>query len=322
MNPVNRSDASGFEHAPASHNAPAFNNALVIVNPCSGHAKNRLRAEQALALVAPLGRDAVLAPTQSVGHATELAKDWADRGNDLVVAVGGDGTIHEVAAGLVGTSCAMAVLPSGSGNDFATGVGCGTVAGGLRVIATGADVAMDVAALDGDVFINSCGLLTSGLVSGLASQLWRWLGTTRYSLAAARTLFTYRGQEVSWLIERAGAANVQLKGRYLLVEICNGALTGGGFRFAPEANIFDGLLDVALITPLSPWAGLKMVPAATTGKKIEHPALSVVRGQKIVFESPEPLAYHLDGEPGLLAAGQHEVSILAEKLLLRTRMVM
>jgi len=262
-----------------------------------------------------------LTTTTGVGHATELAREWAAQGNDLVVAVGGDGTIHEVAKGLVGTSCAMAVLPSGSGNDFATGTGCGTVDQGLQAIAEGADVAMDVASLDGQIFINSCGLLTSGLVSGLASTFWRWLGSTRYSLAAARTLFTYRGQDVSWSIESDGVPKIEFSGRYLLVEICNGSLTGGGFKFAPDANLFDGQLDAALITPLNPWAGLKLVPAATTGKAINHPNLKVVRGQIFSFESTEAIAYHLDGEPGVLAAGRHEVRVMNEKLLLRTRMV-
>ncbi|MFT5234166.1 MAG: diacylglycerol kinase (ATP) [Candidatus Krumholzibacteriia bacterium] len=299
--------------------SPAFDHALVIANPYSGHSKKRTAGKQALALVAPLGRQCELATTTGVGHATVLAQDWAARGNDLVVAVGGDGTIHEVAKGLVGTSCAMAVLPSGSGNDFATGAGCATVAESLQTIRTGENVAIDVAALDGEVFINSCGLLTSGLVSDSASKLWRWLGSMRYTLAAARTLFTYRGQEVSWKIEPEDKPAVNLRGRYLLAEICNGPLTGGGFQFAPDANFTDGQLDAALITPLSPWAGLKLVPAATTGEAISHPNLTIVRGQKIIFESALPIAYHLDGEPGELAAGRHEITVMKEKLLLRLR---
>jgi len=264
-----------------------------------------------------LGRQAEAGWTKGPGHATEMAADWAAQGHDLVVAVGGDGTVHEVAAGLVGTSCAMAVLPSGSGNDFAAGVGCATVELGLMAVAQGRDVAVDACALNDMVFVNSCGLLASGIVSGTAAGYWRWMGSARYTLAAARTLLTYRGQDMSWrLTGETGQESWQ--GRFLMAEICNGPLTGGGFRFAPDAKMTDGQLDAAVITPLGLWAGLKILPAAARGERLDHPAISVRSGREISFESAAPVAYHLDGEPAVLAAGQHTVRVLADKLLVRT----
>jgi len=305
MAPVPPSDAS------------AFSRAIVIVNPLSGHRKIRLEGQTALSLVAPLGARAELVVTEAQGQATALARDWAAAGGDLVVAVGGDGTVHETAAGLVGTSCALAVLPSGSGNDFAAGIGCGTVAAARTRIAGGTDIAVDVAALDGRVFVNSCGLLASGLVSGRASGYWRWLGGMRYSLAAAGVLLTYRGQNLVWNLDGQQAVGAGSAERTLLAEICNGPLTGGGFAFAPNASLTDGLLDVATVRPMGPWQGLKVLPSAARGERLPSGVVVVRQTAELTFESEASVPYHLDGEAGVLPAGRHRIGVLPEKLLVR-----
>ncbi len=300
----------------ADPSVSAFDRALVVANPYSGSATRRLDGNEALARIAPLGKSTQLGWTTGPGHATELAANWAASGGDVVVAVGGDGTVHEVARGLVGTRCAMAVLPSGSGNDFAAGIFCATVEQGLAAIVGGTDVAVDACALDEMVFVNSCGLLASGLVSAAAAGYWRWLGSARYTLAALRVLLSFRGQDVVWTFNRNGETE-EFGGRYLLAEVCNGPLTGGGFRFAPDASLTDGQLDAALIEPLSVLSGLKLLPAAASGERLNHPALTVHRAPEIGFESAAPVAYHLDGEASVLPAGKHTIRILKEKLLVR-----
>lgn len=210
----------------------------------------------------------------------------------------------------------MAVLPSGSGNDFAVGIGCPSVEAGLAAIAGGEDFALDVCALDGEKFVNSVGLLASGLVSGGASHLWRWLGGARYTLAAVGTLLKYRGQEVAWEIE-GDQGRQTISGRFFFAEICNGPLTGGGFRFAPDARFDDGLLDACLIRPISPVAGLKLLPAASRGDRLEHEAISVIRCRQLSLTSDQPVAVHLDGEPKVVPAGRHVIEVLPEKLLVR-----
>ena len=235
---------------------------------------------------------------------------------DLVVAMGGDGTVHEVATGLSGKGCPMAVVPSGSGNDFATGIGCPTVSAGLEAIFRGRDFPVDVCALDGQKFFNSLGLLASGLVSGGASRLWRWLGGARYTLAAVSTLVKYRGQDVKWEVSGDGGAEV-FSDRFFFAEVCNGPLTGGGFRFAPDAVFDDGMMDACLIRPVGPVTGLKLLPAASSGKRIEHPAINVVRCSTLTLTSDQPVAVHLDGEPKVVPAGRHLIEVLPEKLMVR-----
>ncbi|MEN8005567.1 MAG: diacylglycerol kinase family protein [Candidatus Krumholzibacteriota bacterium] len=289
---------------------------LVIANPYSGNARKRTDPGAVAGRLREMGHEVETHLTTGPGDATVQAGRAA--GNfDLVVALGGDGTVHETATGLAGTGCTMAVLPSGSGNDFATGIGCATVEAGLAAIGSGHDLAVDVCALDGEKFVNTLGLFASGLVSGGASHLWRWLGGARYTLAAVATLLKYRGQDVAWEVGGVEGGAEEFFGRFFFAEICNGPLTGGGFRFAPDARFDDGLLDACLIRPVGPVAGLKLLPAASRGDRVEHEAISVVRCRSLAFTSDEPVAVHLDGEPKVVAAGRHVVEVLDEKLIVR-----
>ena len=288
-------------------------NAAVIANPFAGSGRGRLGGDQAVALLRARGVEAVLHPTTGPGDATRLAAAAADAGAGLVVAVGGDGTVHETAMGLVGTGTPMGVLPSGSGNDFATGIGCPTVADGLEAISAGRTLAVDVAHVDGDRFINSLGLFGAGRISGLAATYWRFLGGLRYSLATLATLARYRGQPVSWTF---GDGSRQ-EGIILMAEICNGPTTGGGFRLAPDAVLDDGWLDSCLIAPLPALAGMRQVPRAARGEKLDHPAVSYRRDRELRFTADQPVAYHRDGEPGVLPAGEHTVGLIESKLLVR-----
>jgi YegS/Rv2252/BmrU family lipid kinase len=288
---------------------------LVIANPYSGNARMRFDVATAVKLLREMGHEVDLYTTTGPGDATVKAAQAA-AACDLVVAMGGDGTVHEVATGVAGTGCPMAVLPSGSGNDFAVGIGCPTVEAGLAAIAKGQDRPLDVCALDGEKFVNSLGLLASGLVSGGASHLWRWLGGARYTLAAVGTLLKYRGQEVVWEVEGSEQPE-EISGRFFFAEICNGPLTGGGFRFAPDARFDDGLLDACLIRPVGPVTGLRLLPKASRGERIEHEAIRVIRCPRLAFTSDQPVAVHLDGEPKTVPAGRHVIEILPEKLFVR-----
>lgn len=284
----------------------------VIANPHSGPGRGRLPLDEAMARIRDLGFEVTALPTTGPGHAVDLARG-ASGDQDVVVAVGGDGTVHEVAKGLAGTTCPMGVLPSGSGNDFAVGIGCGTVEAGLEALATGRQVAFDTGRLNDQFFVNSLGLLASGLVSLKASTLWRWLGRQRYLVAAILTLLKYRGQEVRWQLSGPDGETA-LREIFLLAEICNGPLTGGGFRFAPEARFDDGQLDACLIRPLGLWTGLKLVGPASRGETLDHAAISLIQADKIVFSTETPVGYHLDGEPAMLPAGEHIISLDRENL--------
>ena len=290
---------------------------VVIANPISGPSRRRLSPEQGLRRLEEMGHTPTLCLTGGPGHATELARDAAQSGADMVLAVGGDGTVHETALGLAGTSCVLAVMPSGSGNDFARGIGCPTLADGLRALRTGKDFPVDVGTLNGKLFFNSVGLLASGEVSGRADRIWRVLGNIRYRLAAVTALLAYKGQPVRWTLHGREGQTETRAGDYLFAEICNGPTTGGGFRFTPDAKLGDGLLDACLIKPVPLLTAFGLLPAAGSGKKLDHPAISVDQCTRLEFAVDRPVAYHLDGEPDILPAGSHTIALSDKTLIVR-----
>lgn len=288
---------------------------VVIANPQAGTNKGVHPGEEVCQKIQALGFQTSLLVTKHAGQAIDLARDAA-KGAKWVAALGGDGTIHEVARGILGSQASLLVLPAGSGNDFAAGVGIATIEEGLTALEQGQDTWVDVCALNGQVFFNTAGLLGSGKISGRAAGLWRKLGRSRYTLASVSTLISYRGQEVVWKI-KSPTGTKTLAGRYLMAEVCNGPFTGGGFKFTPEASLHDGLFDVCLIKPLGVVSSLKLLPGAVAGKPLDHEAISLWQGVELELESSTPVAYHLDGEPGVLPAGTHHISVQEEKLLVR-----
>ncbi len=287
----------------------------IIANPFAGASRGRLSGSDAVALLENRGFQVELCLTEGPGHAISLATAAAV-GRDLVVVVGGDGTIHEVAQALAGTACPLGVLPSGSGNDFAMGIGCPTVQAGLDAITNGNEKNIDVCGLDGEPFVNSLGILASGVISGKAAGLWRWLSSGRYVAASLLTLMTYHGQKVDWSIQgsQTESSEQRLEGKFLLAEFCNGPLTGGGFQLGDQVDMSDGMLDLCLVRPLNLMAGLRILPGAAAGRIIEHPAFTRFKSRRIEFKVERPVAFHLDGEPGILEAGSHLVEVLERKL--------
>ncbi len=138
-----------------------------------------------------------------------------------------------------------------------------------------------------------------------------------FSDTSASILLSYFGQEVAWKMVRADGSEEELKGKYLMAEICNSPFTGGGFRFAPGAHLADGLLDACLIKKIAPWTAMIQLPKAAGGGRLDHPAISVSPIKRLEFTVDRPVGYHRDGEAGMLPAGTHVVSINRKSLRVR-----
>lgn len=239
------------------------------------------------------------------GEAVELARDAGRDGCEAVIAIGGDGTVHEVANGLMALPGdrrpAMAILPAGSGNDFAFALGitkdAPTLVAALR---SGATRAVDVGAVrsaDGRsrYFVNNVGLLLEGLVN-LASHELTWpRGSGLYLRAFIQTLLQRPPTaQLKWRLDgiesARGAANLS---------IGNGPRTGGRFLLFPDASIDDGRLDYVLARPMNRARLAWEVLQSMRGKRRESDA--IVRGQFATtsLQSDAPLAAHVDGEPWL-----------------------
>jgi diacylglycerol kinase (ATP) len=279
--------------------------AAAIVNPCAGSPRRRRAVARALARLERLDFTLDILPTRGPRHATELAAASARR-YPLVVAVGGDGTVHEVACGLLGSDAVLGVLPCGSGNDFACGIGVATEAAALAALAAGVRSALDVGRLGDRVFFNSIGLFLSGRVSARAARLWRPLGPLRYVAAALTELVRYRPETAFWELVGAGGRS----GPFLLAEICNGRRTGGGFYLVPDADPGDGELDLCLVRPLGLAPALRLLPDVMAGRRAEHAAIERLRVREGELRLPSAVTVHVDGEPERLPPGCYALSLL------------
>ena len=278
----------------------------VLYNPAAGRGRARRRLARFLACWR--GR-AEFRPTARPGHAVELAARAADEGFDVVAAAGGDGTVHEVAAGLLhaagGADAApksdaptFTVVPVGSANDYAHSLRAQF--GASELDDAGGDP-VDVGTVRFEVrgapqavpFVCNCGAGLAGRVT-LESRRIRWLqGVPLYGLAAWRAVRA-AGPAGVWTIAVDGGTPVAGPTRSFH------ALLGrreGNFRLAPNALLDDGLFDLLRVGGVGTWEALRLLSSlARTGPPAGHPRLPTGRGRTILLESDAPLAVHADGE--------------------------
>lgn len=272
----------------------------VIYNPsaargCVGMKFRRLRRL--------LGSAAEFQMTKEPGHAITLAQAAAEAGFQTVAAAGGDGTVHEVANGILRASrpeVCFGVLPMGSGNDYARVLGVPfdlrhMVARVLSRESWSVDVGEIIA--DGGqqqrYFVNTAGFVMSGAVTWEARRIRRLRGLWLYGLATLRALCRhFRAAPTRLSFDHR---EIVLPTLYLAVAL--GRAEGGGFVVAPEAQLDDGWFDYLHAGPMSRWQALGYLPRMLTGNLPEDdPRLRRGRCQEVSLVSPEPLMAHVDGE--------------------------
>jgi YegS/Rv2252/BmrU family lipid kinase len=261
-----------------------------ILNPAAGQAKPGLQ-EQLRAAALAAGLSGPIVRTEAPGHATQLARELASRGVAVVVAVGGDGTAGEAAAGLLGSGAALAVLPTGSGNDFAREIGLPrSWRPALAVLAQARRRRIDVGRVNGTPFLQSAGAGLDGHVARIQAHGRRLPGPLAHATRAIQGLLTYAPQEVSFELDGR-----RWRQRVLAVTVANGAMYGGGMRIAPGARLDDGVLDVAVIGDLGKLDALRMFPTVYWGGHVRHPKFRLLRGRSLRLDSAVPLPVQVDG---------------------------
>src|SRR6185312_6447986 len=211
------------------------------------------------------------------GHLQELARQAADGGADLVVAVGGDGTVNEVASGLLGTGCQLAVVPRGTGVDFGRTYGIPTrFDDAVRVALRGATREIDAGrvgyrAWSGESeegwFVNAAGVGMSGAVAKRTNESSKALGgKVSYLWSTVAVFARWRNTEV-----RVSVDDEIRGGRMHEVVVANGRYLGGGMMLTPEAEPDDGLFDVLLIGDINKADLARTLPKIYRGTHLPHP---------------------------------------------------
>ena len=213
---------------------------------------------------------------------TELRLKIAAGGFERVVAIGGDGLVNLCLQEVAKRDIALAVIPAGTGNDFARAVGSHkkSVAEIFNAVRSDEPSAIDLGLITGDfgkrwyVQVLSTGF--DALVNKLANRISWPRGQIKYTLATIFTLARFKPIEYEITID-----DKQFQQDFMLLSVANGETYGGGMRICPNASNSDGVFDILLVHPVSKIVLLTIFPKVFAGKHIPHPRIEIIRGRNV-----------------------------------------
>ncbi len=239
--------------------------------------------------------------TEDSGHATELSRKAAENGYDLVAAAGGDGTIHEVVNGLVQNGRSkvnLGIIPIGSGNDFAYGLGIpNDVPKSLDIIFGGCTKVVDLGAIKDDrgkfrLFNNNLGVGFDANVVIRVEEVTKLHGFAKYFWGVLKTLIL----DFQPFHFRMRFDDESVDHDALFVTFGNGTRHGGGFMLTPDAKFNDNLIDTCTVWPIGRLRALMLLNSAVKGTHINLSVVSMRKSETIEISCERPLPIHIDGE--------------------------
>ena len=266
-------------------------NIAFIVNPIAGvKAKNRVAK-----LIRELLDTRQFAPTvvatEYAGHATQLAQHFAMEDYYAVVAVGGDGTVNEVASGLIGTNTALGIIPNGSGNGFARHLDISTrMNRAIEMLNSSEVINVDYGLVNDIPFFSTFGVGFDAVVAHDFADSSR--GLKGYVQSIFKDLFQYKPE--TYHLEGEG---IDLTTTAFLINFANAGQWGYDAYIAPKASVQDGWLDVAVVTefPMTAAAGLAL--SLFTKDIDENLYMNTIRAKELTLTRTSAGAAHIDGTP-------------------------
>ncbi len=278
-----------------------------ILNPAARNGTAGRRRAKLEAAFRAAGLPVRWAMTEGPGHGAALARAAAQT-SDAVIAVGGDGTVHEVGRGLIegGGSAALGVVPFGTGNDFARALRMpGSARAAIRALAHAEIVAVDYGRVRWreesdvreEVFVNAMGLGFDARAADEGARTKRLPGLSAYLLAVFRALRRRVEPGARLFVgtpEHPGAP--LFDGKLLFVTAGNGFSSGGGFRLTPRASLTDGLLEVLVVEAAPTRRILSILPFALWGRHLGFREAHAHRVPAFFAELAVGVPLHADGE--------------------------
>jgi diacylglycerol kinase (ATP) len=300
--------------------------AELIYNPSSGQVVVRHELDNVVAFLNRYGWSVTLQETSKPLDATELARHAVSRGARVVIAAGGDGTINEVANGLVNTDAALGVLPVGTTNSWALQMGIpalnpllpGTqvvkmiaaleeiiarplpanyyqkvLLDAAQVLVEGHTVAVDMGELSGRHFLMWAGIgFDATIAKSISSKEKGALGSWAYVLPAIGAAYRYSGTDVRLNLDRK-----VVKVSTPLIAVSNIQLYGGMIAIGAKACVNDAKLDVCIFKGGGFFTFVQQAMQVLTHRHLQDPNVEYYQCREIVVESARPLPVHVDGEP-------------------------
>lgn len=272
---------------------------LVIINPISGTNKKDAVEKQLDKLLPFTSFEHRIALTKAAGHATELAQQAAEENYDAVIAVGGDGTVHETAEGLINSETALGIIPSGSGNGLARHLQIPhNLAAAVGALSESEIMPIDVCLANDRPFFNVAGIGYDATVAReFAEKSTRGLFT--YVQTIMEEWFSFDPQTYH-LTTPAG----KMKREALMVTVANGSQFGNNAYIAPTALLDDGKMDICILRKF-PHAAIPAMAYQLFSKGIEQSRYSECLRTDDLWVRQEGEMAHLDGEPVMLGKEIH-----------------
>lgn len=287
-----------------------------IVNSTAGNGKTGKKINELINVLNQLGFEFEIELTRYTGHATELSNNAANAGYENIIAVGGDGTANETAAGIMHSgfheSVNFGLIPEGGGNDFAKNFHFSSNPEKcLTQLQKGKIIKCNLAKIEDHYVLNSLGIGFDAQVAWHANRI-KWLnGLPRYMVAVMLAMLKFKNYPMKIVIDEER----EIKSRFLLAAIGNGKFAGGGFKLNPEALVDDNYLDVMLAENVAFLRVFSVLPKALEGIHETEPEVSLLRCRNIEIFSEKDLPVYYDGEVPDLNDPKHlKIEILEEKL--------
>lgn len=294
--------------------------ATLVASPYARHGTGLRVAHDAAELLRARGVEVEIIVGEDIADAADLAGKAARGDTDVLVVVGGDGTVRLTVEATIGSGKPLAVIPAGSGNDFARNLGIPLEpADAVEVILAGHRRPIDLGRVsfpDGQTALFSTVAATGfdAAVTARAIDMRRPRGQSRYTIAALLELLALRSRHYQVRVD-----DQAVESDLIFAAIGNTTSYGGGMKITPQASITDGRLDVTLaLTPprLARWTIARVFPKVFSGKHIDSPNVRTMRGAEVELYCDPPALVSVDGDlvgelPAVFEAVPHAIEVFA-----------
>ena len=279
---------------------PTVPDAVLIINPTAGRGRAGKQVPEIRRLLGAKAENWVWQHTQKRGDATKMAREAVEDGVRLVIAVGGDGTLHEVVNGVLGSGATVGLIPFGTGNDFARSLGLfGSLETACKAVTEGVVKHIDIGVIEGNGtggkrhFLVLTGTGYDARTAQTVNDGVKHLsGPLAYVWGAVLTLRTFEPFALTLTLDDQPPRKVQA----MFASFANAETTGGGMKIAPGATVDDGFLDICLVETVSKPTLLYQLTQVFSGKHVGHPAVTMLRAKNIAVDANPPQPLLIDGE--------------------------
>lgn len=270
---------------------------IFVINPTAGNEKCKSRwnsFEHELKMSTPFPYEAYF--SHRAGEARTLAQEAVQLGFERIIAVGGDGTIHEIVNGVVGSDVLLGILPFGTGNDLARALKIPRSNNQLLdMLRHPREVVLNIGKVNDRYFVIATGIGFDGIVAEDINHHFyiKKMGAFGYFFSAIKVLLSFMPRDVTVAID---GKQVDLPNMWML-SIGNCPFYGGGMKLFPAAKYDDDLLDICLISNLNKSNFLRLFPLVYSGKHVKKEQyITTLQGKNIQVDCPSSMVAHADGE--------------------------